>query len=108
MTACPLPQRDPVQTGDIPHSMLGDTQRQQLTINLDGCNVYVITQSMNEFDRRKTFTMRFESWPQEIQTIFDREIAAWSERNPDRRIQAYTISTADQVFSLALHWRPKA
>jgi hypothetical protein len=105
MTSCPLPRAP--QTADIPHPQLGDMQRQQLTIDLDGCNVFIITQAMNEFDRKKTFGMRFESWPQEIRTIFDAEIEAWEKRNPGRLIKAYTISVAEQAFSLALHWKLK-
>lgn len=107
-TACELPKpRPPTATGDVPHSMLGDLQRQQLSIDLDGCNVYLICQAMNEFDARKKFTMRIESWPQDVQTIFEREIAEWETRNPARLIKAYTVSVAEQTFTLALHWKVK-
>lgn len=104
MTSCEL--RAPPQTSDIPHTQLGALQR-YFTVDLAGCNLYVIAQAMNEFDRAKTFTLRFESWPADIQAIFNREMAGWEERNPTRAIRAYTISVAEQTFSVALHWRPK-
>jgi hypothetical protein len=106
VSTCELPLKP--RAGDIPHTALGDMQRQHLNVDLDGCNVYVIAQAMNEYHRGKSYGLRYEGWPQEVQTIFDREIAAWSERNPDRAARAYTISTADATFTLALHGKMKS
>lgn len=106
MTSCPI--TPPVQTFDTPHTQLGDMQRQHMTIDLDGCNLYTIVQAMNEFDRKRIFGMRFEQWPGEIQTIFTKEIDAWLGRNPGIDIRAYTISVHDGAFMVALHWKPKS
>lgn len=105
MVSCDLP-RPAVQTGDVPHPQVSDLRR-QLTVNLDDCNIFIIAQAMNEFDRKKQYTMRFESWPDEVRGIFDREIAAWEKRNAGFVIRAYTISTAEQTFTIALHWKVK-
>lgn len=105
MTACPIPRQ--ASTHDVPHTHVGDMQRERFTIDLDGCNVFIVALAINEFDRQKPIGMRFEQWPPAVQAIFEKEIEAWQKRNAGIAIRAYTVSVIDETFTLALHWRPK-
>lgn len=105
MTTSPRPAP---QARDIPHTMAGDMQREDMSVDLAGCNVWLIALAMNEFERGKVFSMRFEGWPAEVQAIFNREVDAWQNRNSGIAIQACTTSVQNKGFMLALHWRPKA
>ena len=96
-------------TADIPHPQAAALHAQFRNIDLTGCNVFVVATGMTEFDRnkRETFTLSVESWPPEVRAIVAREIDAF--RNAAKgAIAAMTTSLSGDVFTVALHWRPKA
>lgn len=95
-------------TADIPHPQVGDMQREKLTIDLDGCNIFIVVLGMNEFELNRPQPLRFDAWPGDVQAIFTREIDAWISRNAGVALRAITQSTVDGAFTVALHWRPKS
>lgn len=100
---------------DTPRAMVGDMQRDEIArscgIDLSGCNVCTIVTALNEFDlkRIESFGHRFETWPEDVRAIMERELKAFAARNGNARIEAITqaIGSDPKTFVLCLHWRPK-
>lgn len=105
--ACPMPRKATLQ--DTPHTMIGDMQRDDIhALDLQGCNVIYSMVRLNEFEREKPLGIRFDTWPETVRALHEREIAAWRERNPTAILKGMTQGVQDGVAVVALHWRPKA
>ncbi|MBR0700151.1 hypothetical protein JQ599_09590 [Bradyrhizobium diazoefficiens] len=100
---------------DTPYGQVGDMQRKEIErtcgLDLARCNVVTIVTALNEFDLKRLDKMghRFELWPDDVKTKFERELELFAARNGGARIEAITtaIGGTPKCFILCLHWRAK-
>lgn len=113
MNACPAPRS--AATSDTPFAQVADMQREEIErssgIDLVGCNVCTIVTALNEFDLKRVTHLghRFETWPDDVKALMEKELKGFSERNGGARIEAITtaVNGTPKCFILCLHWRPK-
>lgn len=113
-TVCPVPRQASVN--DTPFAAVADMQRAEIErscgLDLAKCNVCTIVMALNEFDLRREnkFGHRFETWPDVVKAMMEKELAGFSTRNGGARIEAITtaIGGEPRCFILCLHWRPKS
>lgn len=115
MTAdCELPRQATVT--DTPFGHVADMQRKEIErsagLDLEKCNVCTIVLALNEFDLRREAKLghRFETWPDAVKAMMERELEGFAARNGGARIEAVTtaIGGNPKCFILCLHWRPKS
>lgn len=96
------PPRKPV-TRDIPRDHVGDMQQRDIVpLDLEGCNVFMITMAMLENERAEG--LRFEQWPPVIRHKISEIVEEWQGRHPNYVIRAMTQGIHDRCCTLALHW----
>jgi len=91
MSACPAPR--------------GASWIDHLSIDLDDCQLLEI--SVGLVEEYETAGHRFETWPAPVRVVIERELARWTERNPDRVIRAFTTAATKGACFLALHHAKK-
>jgi hypothetical protein len=114
MSSCPLPAQ--AKVSDTPFGHVADMQREEIErtcgLDLARCNVCTIVTALDEFDLKRLDKMghRFETWPDSVRAIMERELKGFSERNGGAQIVAITqaIGGEPKCFILCLHWRPRA
>jgi hypothetical protein len=112
--ACAMPRSAAVS--DTPFGQVADMQRKEIEravgLDLAGANVCTIVIALNEFDLRRESKLghRFETWPDAVKAMMERELEGFAARNGGARIEAITtaIGGEPRCFILCLHWRPKS
>ncbi|WP_407155199.1 hypothetical protein [Bradyrhizobium sp. STM 3557] len=101
---------------DTPFGQVADMQRKEIerTVGLDlaKCNVCTIVIALNEFEHSRIAQLghRFETWPDAVRALMEKELSGFSTRNGGARIEAITtaIGGEPKCFILCLHWRAKS
>lgn len=106
MTSCSLPRQATLT--DTPHTMVGDMQRDKISLDLEGCNVAMVVMALNEYELKQAVGHRFHTWPGAIQVRMEKEIDSWIARNPGTSVKGFTQGVCDGACVMAIHWKPKS
>lgn len=90
-------------------SKLLATPFSDMIVDLKDCSIFELSIGLTEYDKPG---QRYDTWPETVRAIVERECKAWLERNPRAEVRAITTAVEPGANSqgccvFCVHWRVK-
>lgn len=85
-------------------SRLAATPFDDIAVDLKNCSLFQLSVGLTEYDRPG---QRYDTWPEPVRAIVEKECKGWLERNPKAEAVAITTAVVPGACVFCIHWRIK-